>query len=198
MFCRRASAFYCVKQIPNLSNKDLVQICRIFSCSSTFCSQDYTDNTSRFPKIDKWNLKHLDTDYIPVTEARGKYGGPKYTHKQLQLYELPSTSSNFHSSCSSHLKLEQTIHKASYSTLSNVKRTLLPVFDLNKECQRRMKSTAQLILESSPSNIQPYLRLIRFDKPIGEILYSFSYSSFSFCSSSSSTHSWTYVSYDFT
>ena len=37
--------------------------------------------------------------------------------------------------------------------------------------ERKLSVSPKAILDSSPPSIQPYLRLIRFDKPIGETLY---------------------------
>ena len=72
--------------------------------------------------------------------------------------------------------LQQNLHKsylrASFNTLGRSRNPILQVCDKNQHSHSAMSSLspAQLLLESCPAKVQPYLRLIRFEKPIGKYL----------------------------
>ncbi|XP_005099332.1 4-hydroxybenzoate polyprenyltransferase, mitochondrial isoform X2 [Aplysia californica] len=118
--------------------------------------------TSSLPKSDSWQ-------YAPVFQ----YPSPKLSLSSqhnipLCLHQHPG-SLTFSTFSSMWTNPSSNTSKASHSTLSKSHAALLHVCDCHQKSHNSMSSfsPARLILESSPGSVQPYLRLIRFDKPIG-------------------------------
>lgn len=85
----------------------------------------------------------------------------KYSTKQRTSYINTFSQQDF-STCT-----QKDRHHSPFQSNSISKRVLTPI-TCNTEFHRELSLSPKKILDASPPSVQPYMRLMRFDKPIGE------------------------------
>ena len=110
------------------------------------------------------NIKEENTNNCHTFSFKGRY-------EKESCFKLKRT--HILNACASCSYLQTNQRYSFRRQLNSLKKTQSPLFKMTTMSQqpsvyKSSHTPTQMILESSPKSVQPYLRLIRFDKPIGE------------------------------